>query len=165
MAGFLGFGTYNAPQATVDPNFQGLVDQQNANSAAFTANAPNLQQQQGVQASEDTRQGLANRMANIKSSSSKRGLLYSGLKQSQEAGSQQQAGSQLAGQQANINNAVQNQQQGLQQQAIQSGMAMQQAQQAANEANYQNAVQQRQERLNAVSGLMGGIGGIIGKAG
>lgn len=165
MAGFLGFGTYTAPQATVDPNFQGLVDQQTSNANAFAANAPNLAQQQGVQAAEDTRQGLANKMANIKSNSNKRGLLYSGLKQSQEAGSQQQAGSQLAGQQANINNAVENQKQALQEQAVNSGFALQQAQQAANNANYQNALQQKQARSGAVSGLLGSAGGIAGSLG
>lgn len=162
MAGFLGFGTYTAPQSTVDPNFANMVSQQQAQANAFAANAPNLQQQQGVQASEDSRRGLASKMSNIKSQSNKRGLLYSGLKQAQESGAQQQAGSQLAAQQANINNKVQDQSEALQNQAIQSGFALQEAQQRASDQNYSNAMGAKQARTGAVTGLLGSIGGAVG---
>lgn len=162
MAGFLGFGTYTPPQSTVDPNFANLVSQQQAQAAAFEAGAPNLAQQQSVQASENTRQGLASKMSGIKSQSNKRGLLYSGLKQAQESGAQQGAAGQLAAQKANINNSVRDQSENLNNQATQGGFALQEARQASADQNYANAMGQKEARSKAVSGLLGAVGGAIG---
>jgi hypothetical protein len=165
MAGILGFGTYTPPQSTVDPNFANLVAQQQAQAGAYEANAQNLAGQQGVQAAENTRQGLASKMANIKSQSNRRGLLYSGIKQAGEAGAQQGAAGQLAGERTAINDKIRDQSEALQNQATQAGFAYQQAQQQAANQNYDNQVQQREARQKAVGGLLGAAGGVLGALG
>lgn len=156
------FGTYQAPAPTVDPAFAAMVGQQQQAANAYMNNAPNLAAQQNVQAEQNTRADLANKMSSIKSGSNKRGLLYSGLKQAQEAGAQGQAANNISNQAAQTNQQIMGQQQALQNQGTQAGFALQQANQQVLDTQYQNEMSQRQARQGAVAGVLGAAGGLLG---
>jgi len=127
----------------------------------FRAKMPSMQQEQEVGIKQNTRSELARELAGIRGNMSSRGLLYSGLRRGAEADQSAQAASQAAAQRANVNQTLLGQAEGLDQNAIQSGLALQQSRQAQADAEYEA----RNKGFQARQGMFKELGGAIGITG
>lgn len=149
-------------QLSLDPRIKDLQAQQVQQAQDFQNNLGGYQGSLNDQAENTTRNSMAQKMADVRSASNSRGLLYSGLRQGQEAGVGAESASKLANQRAAINERTQNVSNQMNQNAIQSGLQMQQAQQAMADQNYEMANKQAEQKQKAAQGLIGGIGKTVG---
>lgn len=118
------------------------------------------QQKEGMinQNADSSRGQLAQNMAGIKQSANSRGLLYSGIKQGQEAGAQSEAASNQAGYRAALNASTDKSTEDIM--AGKATMGLDQYQQDVTNAG--NAYQQALEKRKQSGGILGAIGGAIG---
>ncbi len=149
-------------QLSLDPRLKDLQAQTVAQAESFQNNLPGYQQNLYNQAENSGRLGLAQKMAGIKASANSRGLLYSGLKQGQEATAGGENAANLARQRAGINEQSQAISNRMNQSAIQSGLEMQGAQQQMADQNYQTQLGQAQQKQQAAKGLISGFGRMLG---
>lgn len=149
-------------QLSLDPRIKDLQAQQVQQAQDFQNNLPGYQNELYNQADNSARNSMAQKLADVKSASNSRGLLYSGLKQGQESAVGGQTAADLSNQRAKINEQTQGISNQMNQNAIGSGLAMQRAQQQMADQNYQMASQQAKQKQEAAQGLIGGIGKTIG---
>lgn len=141
---------------------QNLVNAQQAQVGAsnqYTQNLPNLQNQMGNQARQNINQQTGNSIQGNRSSNASRGMLYGGINQGQESGMRASGAAQSAQAQSNINANTTAMQQGLQQNAINTGLAINQNQQQIQNDIYQEALAQMQAAGSVFKGGMGLLGG------
>lgn len=150
------------PTQEVDPALRAQRDNQLRTAQNYRSGASNLKQEQGVQSEENTRQDLAQKLADVRSGANRRGLLYSGLRQGAERGAGSDAASTMASSRMNINNAVDDQANALDSQALNSAFQVQQMQQDLNDTAYQDALTRRKQSMGIMSMLGAGLGGIAG---
>lgn len=139
-----------------------MRDMQQKAAADFEKNQQGYVGKQTDLAADSTRQALANRMAGIKAAASGRGLLYSGLRAGEESNARAQASSGMSQQRANINQGAEEMKQNLQNQAVDTGTAINQMQQQREMQKYNLAQQQAGQRGGLLKGLLGGAGSIAG---
>ncbi len=154
------------PTQSISPELRANTDKQASDARAYRERMGEMKQSQGVQAQENSRQGLSSKIADIRSGSNKRGLLYSGLRQGAEAQAGTDAAGELAQQRAQINTQVEDQANQLDSQALGSAFATQKAQQDLNDSAYQDALQRKKQGMGIMSMVGSGIGAMAGsKAG
>lgn len=149
-------------QLSLDPRVKDLQAQQVQQAQDFQNNLPGYQGSLYNQAEANARNSMAQKIADVRSAANSRGLLYSGLKQKEEAGVGGETAANLSRQRANINeqtNAMSNK---MNESAIQSGLAMQKAQQEMADQNYRMKKEQADQVNKASQGLLGGIGKMVG---
>lgn len=104
------------------------------------------------------RRKLAEEMSGIKRGASRRGLLYSGMRQGAEAGAQAGSAGRLAQARVDINRNVGNLVQDAKNKVIQGGLDLQAGQQAMEDAIYSQALSNYQSKVGAGSAIGGGLG-------
>ncbi len=115
-----------------------------------------LQNEQQEQIQNRGREALAQQVSGVRKDYGTRGLLYSGLRRGAEAGAAQNIASQGAGQMAQANLGLQNQLQGAEDAAIQTGLQEQSIAQQEADKNYERALEERKQGQ--------GVGGILSGA-
>lgn len=151
----------DTPTQNVDPALKAARDRQITQASNYRTNMANMKEEQGVQSQESARQGLSQKLANIRSGANSRGLLYSGLRQGAEAGAGSDAAGQVAQERAQINTAVEDQANSLDSQALNSAFSVQKAQQELNDSAYQDALKRKSQGMSLM-GMVGGAAGSIG---
>lgn len=144
----------------VDPTLQNTASAMQKQADEFKQNMPRLGNELFGQQAQSQQRQLAQGLAGIRENSSKRGLLYSGLRQSDELGARAQAGSRLASARADINNELTKQQAAMNDMAVQSGLAVQQVQRGLADATFSQALTNMQTGLNNANAI-GKFGGQI----
>jgi len=98
-------GAYGPKQVNsgVDQNLTNVVNAQYKQAKANRENIPNQAKDLGALSANDQRRQLAQNIAQTRRGASSRGLLYSGLRQGEEAGQRANTASQIAQNQAQIN--------------------------------------------------------------
>lgn len=127
----------------------------------FRANTAGMQEEQDRTSRMTARQELAANLSNIRSGANARGLLYSGLKQASDVGAEQGAQGRVANESAQTASRLESQARGLEDQAANTGIALQGARQGIADADYSTALANRQERNSAISGIGQGVGNIV----
>lgn len=147
-----------------DPRLVEIRERQINQAKDYRANMGNEKAQQTRTAQDDSRRGLASKMAGINTAANKRGLLYSGLKQGDMYGAQREEAGNLAQNTAQINQNVENKAQALDSQAITGAYQGAQNQQQMADINMQRALQERQARSGAMNSLVGAGGMLAGQS-
>lgn len=114
------------------------------------------------------RRDLASNMAGVKRDTSARGLLHSGIKQSQDVGAINQAAAQTAGGAAQAAQTYRDKLAGYRGEQVNRGLDEYQLAQQKAAADYNTALQKRkqvQEQNKGLAGALGSIGGAAGAIG
>ena len=128
----------------------------------FESKAPQMQSQAIEGAASGERRRLAGELSGIKSGASSRGLLYSGMRQGQEAKSRAMSDVNQAESRANINNAFNQQRQQLKADPIKTGLNVAQMQSGIADQAMTQAINNMQCRQQALGGLGSAIGQGVG---
>lgn len=164
----IGQSTQQQSAPEIDPDLKRIRDAQIKRAKDYRNNIEGVKEQQYQQAAEGSRQDLAGKLAGIKSNMNQRGLLYSGLNQQAQIGAGAEGAAELSAKRAQINDAAENQAQGLENQALGTGFAVQGAQQQLNDTAFQSNLARSKLRQDMANGLVGaatkGIGMAIGAA-
>lgn len=165
------------PPPEIDPRMAQLRDRQLMLAKNFQASAPRMQSTMESQAQDQARLGLADTQKGIRSNFNDRGLLYGGGVKAAQAGAGAQAASALAAKRAQIAEQVRGKQEGMEADALQTGLGIQGMEQARQDQIYKDIVnrqdqiykdklQARQEQMaykNSPIGLLGsGLNTIFG---
>lgn len=153
---------YEAQVEGVDPRIVNLRNQQINQANDFNYNLSNYKEAQGTQAADNARRTLASDLSGVKSNANRRGLLYSGLNQSAQAGTRAKSAAALGQKQADINTSADQQNAALQNRAIQSGLAIQNLEQRRQDTIAARMAKDQQLRSQNQKDLLGGVGGLIG---
>ena len=154
-------GQQSSSQSLVNPiNPQLSQMQQNQVNAAtnYANNLPSYEQQQQNAAADASRQQLAQGLAANTTNSNARGMLYGSYNQGQQAQTTAQNQANLQTTDANINTGDIATLQGLQSQALGSGIAMVNSQNQQETAAYQAALQQQLATNQAFGSFAQGAG-------
>lgn len=122
------------------------------------------QQQNNVtnQYSDSARKQLAQGIAGTRSAASSRGLLYSGLRQGDEAAQRAQAASGMAANQTQTNQSGEQQISDWNNQMGQQGMDRTQLEMQKNAAAYKDALAKRGQTQAAIGSAASGVGSVLG---
>lgn len=128
----------------------------------FRANMPQMEQDLGSAYERQARRGLAQNIQGINANASRRGLLYSGLRQGAEAGAQAKAAGDVAQKRYEINQGLEQNAQGLESGSASNIFSSYKNDIQNADDSYNLALQQMQSRNNLLTGLFGGIGAAAG---
>lgn len=149
---------------------QALSDLNN-NQSALTQNAqdyykniPQTEEAQFGALQDNGRRQLAGQLQQTNSGANRRGLLYSGLNQGAQQSAVGQYAANLSQGRQQINAQTEQNAYGLQNQAVQSGLALQKQNQGAQDSLYQRALQRRQMSNDQKGQILGGLGYALGGA-
>lgn len=173
---------YGRPKMS-DPNYDATADETNARqkfdeaqtyqtglanqAKTYRQNLPGTQGELFNQASDVGKRGLAQSIAQTRSSASSRGLLNSGIRQGAESNNYGNYLSGLSSSRAGINKETEANAQGMENSAVQAGTNLQQQRQAMEDAIYSRQMQQYEnatKQREADKGLLGGLGSSVGGA-
>lgn len=146
----------------LDPQLQQMQQQQEQQALDYQANMPAYENQQQNAATDSSRQALAQQLAGTTANSNARGMLYGSYNQGQQANATAANQANLNTTKANINTNVQNTSNALNNQALGSGLALQQSQNAQALAAYQAGLQQQQSTNGEFGAITGGVGKVAG---
>lgn len=116
----------------------------------------------GHNLAEENNHMLGQNLQGIRQNNSHRGLLYGGLNYGQEQGARVGAARSLAQGRTSINNNMENAANTMDQQAIHTGVGIQQSQQQIQDAIYGQALADMQAKNAALGGFISGAGKIGG---
>lgn len=156
-------GGGGAPQMPgIDPAYQNAQNALTNEAINYRGAIPGMANAQSAVDRGATRRNLASAMQKTKSGFGGRGLLYSGLRRSDEAGASDEAASGLASRRATLNENLLGNASEMERSAIAGGqdLAMQKAGGAAT--NLDTQIQALKQRQAGLSSLGQGIGGIAG---
>jgi hypothetical protein len=128
----------------------------------FYAAIPGYQQQAYTAAEGDERRRLAEEMTGINRSMNRRGLLYSGMNEGAQRKAQSQSAGMLGQARQDINKSFQDQAEQMRDNAIGTGMGIQQNLQAAADLAYRQAVASMMQRRGTMSAIGGAVGTGLG---
>lgn len=143
-------------------DLEALKNKQAKAAADFRANQKGMQEEQDRVSRMTARQELAQSLNQNRSAANSRGLLYSGLKQRADVGAEQGAVGQIAQDSAQNAATLEAQAQGLEDQAANTGIALQNARQGIADTEYSTALANRQARNEAIGGITSGLGQLGG---
>ena len=150
-----------APPPGIDPNLA-AAQQAMANQANdFTANMGGYEKQLGGEAESQGRRRMAERMGGVEQNASRRGLLYSGIKQANLGQVQGEEASNVAEKKRGIRVALGEEQQSMQDRAIKAGVGVQQLAQQQADAAYSQAMDRVKGRASGIGSLAQGAGGML----
>ena len=157
-----GGGGNGAPPPPDLSELEGLKAKQVKAAQDFRANQAGMQSEQDRNSRMTARQELSRNLADVRSGSSARGLLYSGLKQKADVGAEQGAQSQIANDSAQTAARLEDQARGLEDQATQTGISLQAQKQGIADNSYATALANRQARDQVIGAGLGAAGSLIG---
>jgi hypothetical protein len=128
----------------------------------FEASIPGYQQQAYTAVEGDERRRLAEEMTGINRSMNRRGLLYSGMNEGAQRKAQSQSAGMLGQARQDINKSFQDQAEQMRDNAIGTGMGIQQNLQAASDMAYRQAVASMMQRRGAIGAIGGAVGTGVG---
>lgn len=128
----------------------------------FRQNMAGMQAEQDRASRMDARSQLAQSMQNIKQGAASRGLLYSGLKQSDEAKAAQGAAQNVATQSAATRADLEDQARGLEDTALNTGINIQNLRQGLAVANFTQAQKDFEARNKALASIGSSVGTVVG---
>lgn len=149
----------------IDPRLGALRDQQLNQAKDFRAGLPQYQENQFNAAADASRRQLAGDISGVRKSANQRGMLYSGLRQGAEAAAGGNAAAALAKRRVAINQESGERADALDNQALQSGMAVQQLEQKRLDTAYERALDRQKQKQAGLGSIAGGFGGIMGGLG
>lgn len=141
---------------------EALKSKQQKAASDFRANMAGMQAEQDRASRMTARQELAKQMNDIRSGASSRGLLYSGLKQSDEAKAAQGAAQNIAAQSAQTRAGLEDQARALEDQAAATGISLQMNKQGIANDAFAQALANRQQRSQALGAIGQGVGQLGG---
>lgn len=139
-----------------------LRDEQTQRAKSFRSNMSGMQKEYEATQKNRARTEIGQAMRNVGANYNQRGLLFSGLRRAGEVGAAQDVASQGAASQAAFNQQLEGQAQGLESQAIGTGLSAQNLAQQREDMAFQNALADREARQGAIRGLGGALGSITG---
>lgn len=139
-----------------------LNTQQQQQATDFRNNLPQMEEDLGSSYERQARRGLAQNIQGINANASRRGLLYSGLRQGAEAGAQARTAGDVAQKRYQINQGLEQNAQGLESGAASNIFSSYKNDIQNADDSYNLALQQMQSRNNLLTGLFGGIGAAAG---
>jgi len=155
----LGDGQGTAPPG-VDPNLTQAQQAMAKQANDFTTNMGGYEKQLGGEAEGQSRRKLAERMGGIEQGASRRGMLYSGIKQAQLGQAQGEEAGNLAEKQRGIRVALGEEQESMQDRAIKAGVNVQQLQQQQADFAYSQAMDRVKGRIGAIGSMAKGVGAL-----
>lgn len=158
-------GVPGQPVNPVDPRIQQIRDQQLNDANDYANNLDATRNSEYGVAEDSSRRQLAKDLAGDRTNANSRGMLYGSYEQGQEANSTGRNASALASAKTNINTDTQNTLNSLQNQALGSGMASNQADQDFYNQAYQRQLTNSQQKSNAFGNLASGGGSGLGLLG
>lgn len=162
--GLLRHDSPNNPPAPpgMDPEILRQQQEQQRQAKEFEKNIPRMGEDIYGQVAKTERKNLAKQMSGVKSDASRRGILYSGIRQGSELEAQASSGSRLATARSGINRDLNNALQEMNDMAMRSGLNIQQQQQGIEDQIMGQALANMQNSLSAGSALGGAVGTIGG---
>lgn len=154
----------NSVYKPIDPN---LIAQRNAvanNADQFQQNLGDYKQGQINQVGEQGRQQLAQQINDLNTQANQRGLLYSGLRQGQEASTRAGAANSTASQASAINRRADQQNMTMQGQSVKAGLDLNAAQDERARNVYNLGLEQQEQRGGLLKGIGGAVGSVAGMA-
>lgn len=155
---------YTKPETIEEKKTRLLKESNQKYAKEFREQLPETEQKLIGQLGQETSRGLNKNIQGIREGASSRGLLYSGMRQGAEAGARNQAGGLLARGQQGIKESLRKQAESLDNQAIQSGIDIQQSQQRIADMAYQQALAEMQSENSMFGSIMGAVGTAVGMA-
>lgn len=149
----------------VDPRLAQMRDQQLQQAKSFRTELPTYKDSQFNAAADASRRALAGEVAGVRRSANSRGLLYSGLRQGAEAAASGNAAAALAKRRVAINQESNDRADALDNQALQSGLAIQGLEQNRLDTAYDRALGRQKAKAAAQSSFASGAGGLLGSLG
>lgn len=143
---------------SVNPQLSQMQQQQAQAAVDFGNNLPAYEQSQHNAAADNSRQQLSQQLAGVTKDSNSRGMLYGSYNQGKQAQATAQNQANLAETDDNINTNAQNTLSQMQNQALGTGVTLNQTQQGENNAAYQAALQQQLSNNQLFGSLMKGGG-------
>jgi len=159
-----------APDAMADARtryidaLQAQSDKIQANAAQFEKDLPGMRSRMIGAAGDVERKGANENIQAVRKGASRRGLLYSGLRQGAEAGAVGQANSNIANKTTAINEDLARRQAELQDAAATSGLNVLGAKAGIAGQNFSSAMDKSAQRSKGLSSLMSGVGSVGGSA-
>jgi len=153
-----GSGYYQAPSQT-----EALQGAQQYFANQFQQNIPTLENQMYSNLAQGVNANMNQGIQSARASNAGRGLLYGGVNAANEQAIRANASNQLAQGRQNINTSVLNEGQQLMNNAVSTGIGIQQQQQQMQNAVYQQAMASMNAQNQAIGGLLS-AGGLIGAA-
>lgn len=159
-----------APTAPgIDPRLAEIQREQIKQADEFKKNLPGMKDQAFGQAASAEKRRLAQELTATNQGYSNRGLLYSGMNSGAQAKARAESGTNLASSKAEINSMYDDEANRMRQQAVSTGLGIQQSKQATQDSIYKQALEnmaQRRGNLAAIGGAAGGmVGGAMGRKG
>jgi len=147
---------------SVDPRLTQMRDQQTQQAEDYGKNLSTTEASQQQGAADTSRQALAQQLAGVTKGSNSRGMLYGSYNQGQQAQTTAKNAADLQQTKANINTNAQNTLSQLQDQALGTGIAINQSNQAEQNSAYQMALAEQMSNNQAFGGLISGLGSFGG---
>lgn len=143
--------------------YEDLIAEQKEQAKQSRRNLPGYQQQFGAQSADTIGNQLQDKLGGIRQAASRRGLLYSGIRQGAEAGATGQALNDINRQQLEVNQNLENQANDLEKQSISGRLAGYESDVNNEMKAYQQRLQQAQQNQAMRSGIFGTLaqGGLM----
>lgn len=133
-------------------------------SDKFRKEAPGIQAKGEAAIGDEERLAAKEGIQDIRKGASKRGLLYSGLRQGAEAGRIGEAQSRIAGRSAELSSQIESQKDLFDQLAIQANLNRQAGEAGIAGQDYSASLQSALERRKQLAGIGKGLGSVAGMA-
>lgn len=164
VGGLLGDDNKPASPPPIDRHLSRIRSQQVKDLRQFENDLPRIGQDlyRGVETAENNR--LAEQERDIHKDANRRGLLYSNIRQGNEAKARSQSAQSLVGARTDINTQLQDQARQMREDAIGSGLDIQTARQSIQDQIYNQALANMASRRGLLGGLFGTAGTVAGSA-
>lgn len=133
-------------------------------SDKFRKEAPGIQAKGEAAIGDEERKAAKEGIQDIRKGASRRGLLYSGLRQGAEAGRIGESQSRIAGRAAELNDQIESTKQAFDAQAVQAGINQKAAQAGIAGQDYTSSLEKALEKRKALSGIGKSLGSMGGMA-
>lgn len=157
-----GSGGGAASQGPDLSNLSAFRDTQQSKAKQYRENLSGMKEEENRLARTSARQELSQGLADIRSGMSKRGLLYSGLRQADEAGLGGAVAQGLAARQMQTAADLEQNARGFEDIALQSGLAANEMQNQASADMFEQALSDRERRMKGITSLASAGGGLLG---
>lgn len=148
----------------VNPDLAELKRRQAEQARDFRTNIEGYKSNAFNQVAKLEKEALGKRMHDVRLDAKRRGLMFSGIRQGNEAKAQSDSSAQLAQSRFDINDLAEQEAQGLEADAIDSGVQQQKMVSQINDSIYNQAIKNMLNRRAGLSSLAGAGGTLVGTA-
>lgn len=150
------------PPQQIDPQLKAIQEAQAKNAKDFRTNLPSLQSQGQAQIQNNAGLDLNAKNEAITRASSKRGLLYSGIREGEQSKAGAQSANDVSQKTTDLNTTLNNQANQMDNQALMSGVQMGNLQAQLNMNAYNMALEQRRNKNAVTDASLGAFGQMFG---